>query len=66
VLLKSLVEAGKIVGRTTPAESQAFHQKVRDELPRSASQLSRGEPVIPTEYEGDYDARNPFHPRSHT
>jgi nicotinate phosphoribosyltransferase len=66
VLLRSLVEAGKVVGRTTPAESQAFHQKVRDELPRSASQLSRGEPVIPTEYEGDYDARNPFHPRSHT
>jgi nicotinate phosphoribosyltransferase len=66
VLLKPLVEAGKIIGRTTPAESQAFHQKVRDELPRSASQLSRGEPAIPTEYEGDYDARNPFHPRSHT
>ncbi|WP_167219158.1 nicotinate phosphoribosyltransferase [Kribbella shirazensis] len=65
VLLKPLVEAGKIVGRTTPQESQAHHEKVRDELPRFASQLSRGEPVIPTEYIGDYDARNPFLPRSH-
>jgi nicotinate phosphoribosyltransferase len=64
MLLKPLVEAGKIVGRTTPAESQAHHLKVRDELPRSASQLSRGEPAIPTEYIGDFDARNPFAPRS--
>jgi nicotinate phosphoribosyltransferase len=62
-LLKPLVEAGKIIGRTTPAESQAHHLKVRDELPRSASQLSRGEPAIPTEYIGDLDARNPFTPR---
>ena len=64
-LLKPLVEAGEVVGRTTPQESQAHHLKVRDELPRSASQLSRGEPAIPTEYSGDYDARNPFLPRSH-
>ena len=64
-LLKPLVEAGKIIGRTTPAESQAHHLRVRDELPRFASQLSRGEPAIPTEYSGDYDARNPFLGRSH-
>ncbi|TCN44542.1 nicotinate phosphoribosyltransferase [Kribbella orskensis] len=63
-LLKPLVEAGKIVGRTTPDESQAHHLKVRDELPRSASQLSRGEPAIPTEYIGDLNARNPFASRS--
>jgi len=63
-LLKPLVEAGKIVGRTTPDEAQAHHLKVRDELPRSASQLSRGEPAIPTEYIGDFDARNPFAQRS--
>ncbi|WP_414673012.1 nicotinate phosphoribosyltransferase [Kribbella sp.] len=63
-LLKQLVESGKIIGRTTPAESQAHHLKVRDELPRSASQLSRGEPAIPTEYVGDLNARNPFTPRS--
>ena len=65
-LLKPLVESGKIVGRTTPQESQAHHQKVRDELPRSASQLSRGEPAIPTDYIGDFNSRNPFLPRSHT
>jgi nicotinate phosphoribosyltransferase len=64
VLLKPLVEAGKIIGRTTPAESQAHHLKVRDELPRSASQLSRGEAAIPTEYIGDLNARNPYAPRS--
>jgi nicotinate phosphoribosyltransferase len=62
-LLKPLVEAGKIIGRTTPAESQAHHLKVRDELPRSASQLSRGEPAIPTEYIGDLVGHNPFAPR---
>jgi nicotinate phosphoribosyltransferase len=64
VLLKSLVEAGKIVGRTTPDESQAHHLKVRDELPRSASQLSRGEPAIPTDYTGDLNTRNPYAPRN--
>jgi nicotinate phosphoribosyltransferase len=64
LLLQPLVQAGKIVGRTTPAESQAHHLKVRDELPRSASQLSRGEPAIPTDYIGDLNTRNPYAPRS--
>jgi nicotinate phosphoribosyltransferase len=64
-LLRPLVEAGKIVGRTTPDESSAHHLKVRDELPRSASQLSRGEPAIPTEFIGDLQDPNPFAPRSH-
>jgi nicotinate phosphoribosyltransferase len=64
-LLRPLVEAGKVVGRTTPDESQAHHIKVRDELPRSASQLSRGEPALPTEYIGDLQVGNPFDPRSH-
>jgi nicotinate phosphoribosyltransferase len=64
VLLKPLVEAGKVVGRTTPDESRAHHQRVRDELPRYASQLSRGEPAIPTEYIGDLQARNPYRPRA--
>jgi nicotinate phosphoribosyltransferase len=54
-----------VVGRTTADESQAHHLKVRDELPRSASQLSRGEPAIPTEFIGDLQATNPFAPRSH-
>jgi nicotinate phosphoribosyltransferase len=64
-LLRPLVEAGKVVGRTTPDESRAYHLKVRDELPRSASQLSRGEPALPTEYIGDLQVGNPFAPRSH-
>lgn len=63
MLLRTLVEGGKVVGRTTPDESRAHHLKVRDELPRSASQLSRGEPAIPTEYIGNVQARNPFAPR---
>jgi nicotinate phosphoribosyltransferase len=63
-LLRPLVEAGKVIGRTTPDESRAHHLRVRDELPRSASQLSRGEPAIPTEYIGDVEALNPFLPRS--
>ncbi|HEU4945792.1 MAG TPA: nicotinate phosphoribosyltransferase [Kribbella sp.] len=62
-LLRPLVEAGKVVGRTTPDESRAHHLEVRDELPRRASQLSHGEPVIPTEYLGDLPVRNPFPPR---
>ncbi len=65
-LLRPLVKGGEIVGRTTPAESQAHHLKVRDELPRFASQLSRGEPALPTQYVGDFAAQNPFAPRSHT
>ncbi|MFB6719209.1 nicotinate phosphoribosyltransferase [Kribbella sp. NPDC056345] len=65
-LLRPLVKGGEIVGRTTPAESQAHHLKVRDELPRFASQLSRGEPALATQYVGDFAAQNPFTPRSHT
>ncbi|MET7279688.1 nicotinate phosphoribosyltransferase [Kribbella sp. NPDC005582] len=64
-LLRPLVKGGEIVGRTTPAESQAHHLKVRDELPRFASQLSRGEAAIPTQYVGDITSGNPFAPRSH-
>jgi len=62
-LLRPLVKGGEIVGRTTPAESQAHHLKVRDELPRFASQLSRGEPAIPTQYVGDYTSQNAWSPK---
>ncbi|WP_202885731.1 nicotinate phosphoribosyltransferase [Kribbella sandramycini] len=61
-LLRPLVKSGEIIGRTTPAESQTHHLKVRDELPRYASQLSRGEPALPTQYVGDYTSTNPFTP----
>jgi len=60
VLLRQLVAAGEIIGRTTWDEARDHHRRVRDELPRSASQLSRGEPAIPTEYVGDLVAANPF------
>jgi nicotinate phosphoribosyltransferase len=63
VLLQPLVRAGEIIGRTPLAAAQRHHLTVRDELPRSASQLSRGEPAIPTEYVGDLAARDPFRPR---
>jgi nicotinate phosphoribosyltransferase len=62
-LLKPLVKGGEVIGRTTPAESQAHHLKVRDELPRFASQLSRGEPAIPTQYVGDYTSQNAWTPK---
>jgi len=60
VLLQPLVKEGEIVGRTPLAAAQRHHQTVRDELPRSASQLSRGEPAIPTEYVGELTSHNPF------
>ncbi|TDD46939.1 nicotinate phosphoribosyltransferase [Kribbella antibiotica] len=62
-LLQPLVKDGEVIGRTTPAESQAHHLKVRDELPRYASQLSRGEPAIQTQYVGDYTAQNAWSPK---
>jgi nicotinate phosphoribosyltransferase len=42
------VRAGEIVGRETLADSRARHLAARGELPQSAQQMSRGEPVIPT------------------
>lgn len=60
VLLRPLVSKGSDVGRTTLEEARDHHLRVRDELPRSASQLSRGEPAIPTEYVGDLNSHNPF------
>ena len=47
-LLVPLVRAGEIVGRETLADSRARHLAARGELPQSAQQMSRGEPVIPT------------------
>lgn len=60
VLLHDLVRSGEIVGRTTLDQARVHHEKARVELPRTASQLSRGEPAIPTDYIGDLTARNPY------
>jgi nicotinate phosphoribosyltransferase len=51
-LLVPLVTDGKIVGREELAAGRARHTFARDELPLQAHQMSRGEPVIPTEHVG--------------
>jgi nicotinate phosphoribosyltransferase len=47
-----LVIDGEVVGREELVRSRERHLAARDELPMSARQLSRGEPVIPTEHIG--------------
>jgi nicotinate phosphoribosyltransferase len=49
-LLVPLVRAGEVVGRESLDTIRARHASARDELPLAARQLSRGEPVIPTEH----------------
>ncbi|MGH3444105.1 MAG: nicotinate phosphoribosyltransferase, partial [Nocardioidaceae bacterium] len=49
-LLVSLVRDGEIVGREPLDTARQRHLTSRDELPVKARQLSRGEPVIPTEF----------------
>jgi nicotinate phosphoribosyltransferase len=49
-LLVQLVKAGEVTGREPLDVARARHQAARANLPLSAIQLSRGEPVIPTEY----------------
>jgi nicotinate phosphoribosyltransferase len=46
-----LVRDGEVVDHQDIHEARARHEASRAELPRSATQLSRGEPVIPTIYE---------------
>lgn len=50
-LLTTLVLDGEIVGHETLDDARARHLAARAELPLSATQLSRGEPAIPTVYE---------------
>ncbi|WP_235215726.1 nicotinate phosphoribosyltransferase [Phaeacidiphilus oryzae] len=45
-----LVSEGRIVGREPLSAARDRHRASLDRLPISAAQLSRGEPVIPTEY----------------
>jgi nicotinate phosphoribosyltransferase len=47
-LLVPLVREGEVVGREPLAQARARHTASRAELPLSAQQMSRGEPVIPT------------------
>ena len=50
-LLVELVCKGEVVGREPLAAAQERHAASLAELPATALQLSRGEPVIPTRYE---------------
>ncbi|MFC7930341.1 nicotinate phosphoribosyltransferase [Streptomyces cinereoruber] len=49
-LLVRLVENGQVVGREPLEAARSRHIAARAGLPMSAVQLSRGEPVLPTEY----------------
>ena len=51
-LLVQLVRDGEVVGREDLDTIRARHEASRAELPLRASQMSRGEPVIPTEHVG--------------
>lgn len=52
-LLVPLVQSGDVVTTPVLEDARARHAASRDQLPVQALQLSRGEPVIPTIYEGD-------------
>ncbi|MEW1774864.1 nicotinate phosphoribosyltransferase [Streptomyces sp. NPDC086777] len=49
-LLVELVKSGEVVAREPLDAARTRHQEAMANLPLSATQLSRGEPVIPTEY----------------
>jgi nicotinate phosphoribosyltransferase len=53
-LLVQLVREGEVVGREPLDTARDRHTATRAELPPSAQQMSRGEPVIPTIFEGDH------------
>ncbi|WP_460714376.1 nicotinate phosphoribosyltransferase [Nocardioides dilutus] len=52
-LLLPLVRAGEVVGREPLAAARGRHVAARAELPVAAQQMSKGDPVIPTVFEGD-------------
>ncbi|MGK5449688.1 nicotinate phosphoribosyltransferase [Streptomyces radiopugnans] len=52
LLTVDLVRGGEIVARERLEAARERHLRARDGLPLSATQLSRGEPVLPTEYTG--------------
>jgi nicotinate phosphoribosyltransferase len=52
-LLELLVHDGEVVGREPLEAARERHTAARAELPPAAQQMSRGEPVIRTIFEGD-------------
>jgi nicotinate phosphoribosyltransferase len=53
-LLVPLVRDGEVVGREALDAARERHLAARAELPAAAQQMSRGEPVIPTVFEGEH------------
>jgi nicotinate phosphoribosyltransferase len=53
-LLVPLVRDGEVVGREPLEAARQRHLAARAELPASAQQMSKGDPVIPTVFEGDH------------
>jgi nicotinate phosphoribosyltransferase len=53
-LLVPLVREGEVVGREPLEAARERHLAARAELPVSAQQMSKGDPVIPTVFEGDH------------
>jgi nicotinate phosphoribosyltransferase len=56
-LLVPLVRDGEVVGREPLEAARDRHVASRAELPAAAQQMSKGDPVIPTLFEGDADSR---------
>ncbi len=61
-LLRELVRHGEIVGGEPLSAARERHEAARDELPRDAYKMSRGEPVIPTLFLDEHGepAFNPY------
>lgn len=51
-MLVQLVRDGEVIVPTDAHTARATHERARAELPAKARRMSRGEPVIPTRYEG--------------
>ena len=52
-LMVELVRDGEVIDHQDVHEARERHAASRAELPRAATQLSRGEAVIPTVFEGE-------------
>ncbi|MGE9695238.1 nicotinate phosphoribosyltransferase [Streptomyces sp. CH6] len=63
-LLVPLVTKGEVVAREPMSAARARHKAALEGLPLSATQLSRGEPVIPTEYHLSEQAAERESPRA--
>ncbi|WP_432091944.1 nicotinate phosphoribosyltransferase [Streptomyces sp. NRRL F-5630] len=63
-LLVPLVTKGEVVAREPMSAARARHKAALEALPLSATQLSRGEPVIPTEYHLSEQAAERESPRA--